>query len=299
MAGQEPDDAHRISRRSLLRGQLARWAGAEELPPRPRVDRTRMTAAHEQATADVRAGWERDGHEPWLRALEPVAEALVEAAGVDGETQVLDVGAGDGNVALAAARRSAEVTACDLAPAMVERGRARCPGATWSVADVQDLPYADGAFDAVLSSFGATLAPNPARAVRELVRVTRPGGVLALAAWTPQGLPGALDMWLEQIVPRPEGVATPVEWGIEGVVRKRLGRRLDKLALGTRTVTLRFPSDALYAALARPLTLDDAQAAELRRHFNRLLAASDAGPDAGELDAPYLLVRGRRPIPRA
>ena len=295
------DDAHRISRRALFRGQLARWAGGEELPPRQRVDPARMTAAHEQATAAIRAGWEREGHEPWLRALEPVGAVLVEAAKVEEGMTVLDAGAGDGNVALAAVERGAQVTACDLAPAMVVRGHARCPEATWALADVQDLPYADGEFDAVVSAFGATLAPNAVRTARELVRVTRPGGMVVLAAWIPQGLPGALDSWVEQLGVWPGGISAPAEWGLRPVAERRLGRRLAEFEFDTRTVTLRFPSaDALYDALALPLTLNDEQAAELRRHCTRLLAREDAtAGDGVEIEARYALVRGRRPIPRA
>src|SRR5918992_1570276 len=81
-----------------------------------------------QARADidcVRATFERPEVVPLLRALEPVAEAAVELAGVTAGQRVLDAGAGDGNVAVACADRGARVDACDVAAAMVARGRER------------------------------------------------------------------------------------------------------------------------------------------------------------------------------
>jgi SAM-dependent methyltransferase len=284
-------DERRISRRALFRGQLARWTNAPAPGP---------GAGASALTARVRAAWEREGHEPLLRALEPVAETLVELAEVDARSHVLDVGAGDGNVALAAARRGATVNACDLAPTMVAQGRDRCPGAVWTVADAQALPIADGAFDAVLSAFGAALAPDPRATARELVRVTRPGGVVALAAWAPRGLPGALDPWIEQTAAWPEGVPSPSSWGEQHTARARLGGLLDELELRTRTVTLRFPSpEACFGALARSWPLGEAEAAALRPRFEQLLASCNNAPDAVEVDARYLLMRGRRPIPQA
>jgi SAM-dependent methyltransferase len=287
------DEQRRVSRRAFLRGGLARWA--------PAVGAPAPAAAEREALAErMRAAWERDGHAPLLRAIEPVAELLVAHAGVAAGEELLDAGAGDGNVALAAARRGAEASACDLAPAMVARGEARCPGARWAVADVQALPYADGAFDATLSAFGAALAPDPAAAARELVRVTRPGGVVALAAWSPRGLPGALDAWVAQLPSWPEGIPLPSAWGDQAQVRARLGGLLEELELRTRTVALRLPSAGdLFGALTRPLALDATEAAELRPRFDALLASCNNAPAAVEIDARCLLVRGRRPIPPA
>src|ERR687895_1303097 len=192
-AGGAGDSA--ISRRSLLRLRLTRHA--------------RRDIDYDSVTERVRAGWQRDGHEPLLRQLDPAAELLADLALVGPGKRVLDVGGGDGNVAIAAARRGASVEACDLAPRMVERGRTRCSGAGarvgWRVADLQALPYPDATFDAVLSSFGLPLAPRPAQAASELVRVTRPGGIVAVTAWIPRGLPGRLDELVEPLAPLPEG----------------------------------------------------------------------------------------------
>src|SRR5581483_1579747 len=103
--------------------------------------------------------------------------------------RVLDVAAGSGNAALAAARRGAEVTATDFVPRLLETAarRAHTEGLELETreADAQALPFADGAFDVVLSTFGVMFAPDQDRAAGELLRVCRPGGRIGLTAWTP------------------------------------------------------------------------------------------------------------------
>jgi len=271
-----------ISRRSLLR-----------LRPTPAG---RADIDYAGAGERVLAGWERAGHEPLLRELEPVGAVVAQLAGVGPASSVLDVGAGDGNTALACLELGAEVAACDLAPAMVQRGRARCHGARWRVADAQTLPYPDGRFDAVLSTFGAVLAPRPRRTARELVRVARPGGVVALTAWAPRGLPGRLDELVEALAPLPNGVRSPAAWGRQEVARKRLGGLLEGLELRLRSVRMRFAdADAAFAALVRAAPLDEAGRAALRPGFDRLLASCNESPPAVELSARYLVALGRKP----
>jgi SAM-dependent methyltransferase len=269
-----------MSRRSLLRLGF----GAQAAPD------------YDAVAARVRAGWERDGHAPLLRALRPVADVLVEVAGVQPGQRVLDVGAGDGNVAAAALARAAEVDACDLAPAMVARGRARNPDARWRVADAQALSYGDATFDAVLSSFGAVLAPRARRAARELVRVARPGGVVAVTAWAPRGLPGRMGELVDQVEPLPDGVRPPSDWGVQAIARRRLEPLLDGVELRTRTVRLSFPdADAFFAALTRPTPLDAEGRAAIRPAFDHVLASCNNATDAVEVDARYLIALGRRP----
>lgn len=158
--------------------------------------------------------------------LAPAAAALVEAAGVAAGADVLDVGAGDGNVAGEAARRGATVVATDLSPAQVERGMARSrregTAIEWHVADVEALPFADGVFSHVLSAFGAVAAPHPEITARELFRVCRPGGLVALTAWPPDSFMGRLADAVRRATP--PGFAFPDQelgWGIEEVARER------------------------------------------------------------------------------
>ena len=256
--------------------------------------RARADIDYDGVTERVRAGWEREGHEPWLRALEPVGEVLCGLAGVGQGQRVLDAAAGDGNVAAAALALGAVVDACDLSRAQVERGRARVPDARWRSGDVQALPYPDGAFDFTVSAFGAALAPRARATARELARVTRPGGMVMLTAWVPRGLPGRLD----ELVPLPDGVRAPSDWGLLDVARRRLEPYLPDLQMRTRTVQLRFPDAvAFFAALTRPYDIG----AEARPWLDRLLGSCNnapPGPDgtaaAVEVDARYLVAFGRR-----
>jgi SAM-dependent methyltransferase len=250
----------------------------------------------EALTDRLRDGWGRDGHEPLLRALAPVSEVLVELAEVAADDLVLDVGAGDGNVAVAAAARGAVVDACDLVPAMVARGQARTTaGVTWRVADAARLPYPDATFDAVLSAFGAAQAPFARQVAAELARVARPGATVALAAWVPRGLPGRLDELVEPHLPLPDGVRVPTQWGVQAVARARLDPYFDDIRLITRTTRVEFPSpDALFDALLRPFPLPAGAVEALRPDLDRLLASCNNRPPAVEIDARYLVALGRR-----
>jgi SAM-dependent methyltransferase len=159
------------------------------------------------------------------------------------------------------------------------------PLTAWREHDLQVLPYADGQFDAVLSAFGAALAPRPRRTAAELVRVVRPGGVVAIAAWAPKGLPGRLD----ELLDRPEGVRPPADWGRREVMTERLTSLLEGLELRTRTVQLTFPdADVCAAVLGAP--------PHERAAFDRLLASCNNAFGRVEIDARYLLGVGRRPI---
>ena len=122
---------------------------------------------------------------------------------------MLDVAAGNGNCSLAAARRWCDVTSTDYVPALLEDGRRRAEADRLPIrfqeADAEALPFEDGAFDVVLSSFGVMFAPNHARPASELLRVCRPGGRIGLANWTPRGFIGQLFAVVGRHVPPPAG----------------------------------------------------------------------------------------------
>ena len=151
--------------------------------------------------------------------LQIVGESLAEAADVRAGERVLDVAAGNGNATLAAARRFADVTSTDYVPALLDRGRERARAENLSVrfqvADAEALPFDDGSFDVVLSTFGVMFAPDQKRAAHEILRVLRTGGRVGLASWTPQGFIGRLFKVIGAHVPPPAELKSPALWGTE------------------------------------------------------------------------------------
>jgi SAM-dependent methyltransferase len=149
--------------------------------------------------------------------LQIVGEMLAEAVDVRAGQRVLDVAAGNGNATLAAARRFADVTSTDYVPSLLDKGRerARAEGLAvrFQVADVEALPFPNESFDAVLSTFGAMFAPDHARTAAEMLRVTRDGGRIGLASWTPEGFIGRLFKVIGAHVAPPAGVQPPPLWG--------------------------------------------------------------------------------------
>jgi ubiquinone/menaquinone biosynthesis C-methylase UbiE len=150
--------------------------------------------------------------------LLPLGETLVRACSLGPGTSVLDVAAGTGNAAIAAARTGASVTASDLTPELIAVGRRRTEAESldleWIQADAEHLPFEDAAFDVVMSSIGVMFAPHHRQAADELVRVCRPGGRIALLSWTPDGMVGALFRTMAPFAPPPPPGAQPAPlWG--------------------------------------------------------------------------------------
>jgi SAM-dependent methyltransferase len=149
--------------------------------------------------------------------LQIVGELLCEAVDIRSTDHVLDVAAGNGNATLAAARHFANVTSTDYVPALLERGRERARAehleVTFETADAEALPYADASFDVVLSTFGVMFAPDHDKAATEMLRVSKPGGRIGLASWTPQGFLGDLFRTVAKHVAPMPGVRSPLLWG--------------------------------------------------------------------------------------
>lgn len=158
----------------------------------------------------------------------PVAARLVKFAQVTSGERVLDVATGTGVVAVTAARRGARVTALDLTPELLvvarENGRvAQCADIVWTEGDAEQLPYADGSFDVVLSQFGHMFAPRPETVVAEMRRVLKPGGRIAFATWPPEHFVGRMFAFVgRHSPPPPPGAAPPPMWGNPAVIAERL-----------------------------------------------------------------------------
>jgi ubiquinone/menaquinone biosynthesis C-methylase UbiE len=187
--------------------------------------------------------------------LQIVGELLAESCDLRWDERVLDVAAGNGNATLAAARRGCRVTSTDYVPALLERGAQRVRAERLNVAfreaDAEALPFEDGAFDAVLSTFGVMFTPDQAKAASELARVCRPGGRIGLANWTPGGFVGRLFKTLGRHVPPPAGVASPSLWGVEAHLRSLFGERAAKIDVTPRMFTFRYRSAAHFVDVFR------------------------------------------------
>jgi ubiquinone/menaquinone biosynthesis C-methylase UbiE len=175
-----------------------------------------------------------------------VAELLVDAADLHAGWRVLDVATGSGNAAIAAARLGCTAVGVDYVPSLLERAGARAAAEGLSIelveGDAEALPFADASFDAVTSVFGSMFAPNHERAAAELIRVSRPGGKVALASWTPDGFLGDFFRTMAAHVPPPAGVRSPMLWGTEGHLRGLFGDHVASSESVERTFTFRFPS---------------------------------------------------------
>lgn len=163
--------------------------------------------------------------------LLPLGPRLVDACGIGVGDRVLDVASGTGNAAIPAARIGADVTASDLTPELLDAGRvvAEAEGLrlTWTPADAEHLPFADGQFDVVMSSIGVMFAPHHQAAADELVRVCRPGGTIGLLSWTPEGMIGDLFATMKPFAPPPPtGASSPPLWGSEAHLDELFGDRV-------------------------------------------------------------------------
>jgi ubiquinone/menaquinone biosynthesis C-methylase UbiE len=175
-----------------------------------------------------------------------VGEQLCEAVDLRAGQRVLDVATGHGITALAAARRWCEVTGLDYVPALVERGRDRAAAdrltVTFQEGDAERMPYPDGAFDVVLSTFGVMFTADQEKAARELLRVCRPGGKIGLASWTPDGFIGQIFRTIGRYLPPPPGVKSPALWGTESRLRELLGEGIETLQVTPRQFNFRYRS---------------------------------------------------------
>jgi ubiquinone/menaquinone biosynthesis C-methylase UbiE len=235
-------------------------------------------------------------------------EELAQAAGVAAGMEVLDVAAGTGKVALASAARGAKVVATDITPAMIEWGRSEAAAAgldiEWQEADAEDLPFEEGRFDRVLSSFGSMFTPNPDTVTHEMFRVTKPGGIVGMANWTAESYMGRRIIANMHRTPAPDPEA-PMRWGEAGYVRERFEGLADDIQFDRRSARIEFESlqeasdfwerfNGPQIALRNILPPD--QYREMLQELNDLTAEFNrAGDGSVRIDSDYLLVLARKP----
>jgi SAM-dependent methyltransferase len=255
--------------------------------------------------------WTIGDYSAVARILRPISVATIEALRLAPGDRVLDVGAGDGNSAIEAARRGARVTAIDLTPAQLVRARARCAEAgvdvDLSVGDAQALDFRDASFDVVVSVLGAIFAPDHNQAIAEMLRVVRPGGRVALVAWSGGGWFSEWRRAVRHLAPPPAPDAPRADdWGSPQEARRRFeSAGLHDVTVEGRPFAWEFPSvDDCFAFLLEasgPFVafMDsmrqrgrDAEARVALR--GALEKANIANDGTCRLRAPWLLVVGRR-----
>lgn len=187
----------------------------------------------------------------------PFSEALAEALEIIPGERCLDVACGSGNLAIAMARRAwGNTVGADFVPTLLERGRERAEAERLEIefveADAQELPFEDASFDVVGSIFGAMFAPDQARTAAELLRVTKPGGRIGMANWTPDGGVGAMFMTIAKHTGGPPaGVTPPPLWGVEERVRELFGDGVTELRFEKKKARQAFRSIDQYLKFFR------------------------------------------------
>jgi SAM-dependent methyltransferase len=251
-------------------------------------------------------GW---AHFVPLEALTtPTAARLVRHARVQVGQRVLDVACGTGVVAITARRLGAVVTGLDLTPELLARARENSRLANvdieWHEGDVEALPFADAAFDVVLSQYGHMFAPRPDVAVAEMLRVLKPGGTMAFSTWPPDGFVGrSFALVASYMPPPPPGVAPPPLWGDPNVIRERLGKAVTHITFDRDRMSVPALSPQhhreMFERTAGPviklvelLTATDlAKLADFRREYEALVAQYI---DDNIARQDYLLTRGTK-----
>lgn len=256
-------------------------------------------------TERVRATWSSGDFGRIAKGYTRGSGEFIARLGLEPLEPVLDVACGTGNAAIPAARVGAAVTGIDIAPSLVSQAQSRAAAEglpiRFDVGDAEHLPYADGAFQTVVTMFGAMFAARPGRAASELLRVTQSGGRIAMASWTPTGFIGEMLRATVKYVPPPAGLPSPLLWGTEDAVTERLGARADSITLSRRVMTFEYPFGPegvvnefrlWYGPTLRAFaTLDAVGRVALRRDLERLWTdANRASDGTTRVESEYLEV---------
>ena len=302
-----------------LMAEVAALARIEEMARHGRIimaaDRVTETSVNANADgqAAARQAWALGDYHRFAKAtVWELGPVLVEACGISPGQRVLDVAAGTGNTAIRAAQAGADVVASDLAPENFEAGRREADAQgvepDWVEADAEALPFGDGEFDVVTSSFGAIFAPDHQAVADEMLRVCRPEGTIGMLNFTPEGLISDFFGALAPYMPPPQqGALPPPLWGSEEHVRELFGDRLSSLKMTRREYVERADSPREYCELFKQtfgpvvatytrLSDDPDRTAALDRDFLDFAMRSNRGVPEGpaEYTYEYLLVVARK-----
>lgn len=256
-----------------------------------------------------KALWEKGDFTRIARHMRTSGEALVRELGITRGLRVLDLGCGDGTTALPAARAGADVLGVDIAANLVAAGNLRAgaeglANCRFQEGDASDLgELGDGAFDLVISIFGAMFAPHPDAVAREMVRVTRSGGRIVMGNWIPNDptlVAQILKISAAYSPPPPEGFVSPMTWGLEDTVVARFagaGIPQDRITFARSTYVFEHagaPSNLLddfqtwYGPTINAFAAAEAQgrAPALRQELESLFASQNRSEDPNLTSIP-------------
>jgi SAM-dependent methyltransferase len=243
------------------------------------------------------------------KSIESSADEFIARLELKPGDRVLDVACGSGNLAIPAARAGATVTGVDIATNLIEQARDRAAAEGLSIqfdeGDAENLPYADAAFDVVVSMYGAMFAPRPELVAGELLRACRPGGRIAMANWTPEGFIGQMFKVTGKHVPPPPSMPSPIKWGDEATVRERLSDGVADLKFTRQMCAFKysFPPEEVveyfrlyYGPTQRAFDALDAEGqAALRKDLNQHWSENNRATDGTtHTEAEYLEVLATR-----
>jgi ubiquinone/menaquinone biosynthesis C-methylase UbiE len=199
----------------------------------------------EEIKERMRGTWMAGDFGQIARYTAKCAEEFVDRLHLQPGARVLDVACGTGNLAIPATRQGAHVVGVDIAPNLLAQARERAAAegleAVFEEGDAEQLPYPGSGFDVVMSMFGAMFGPRPELVAAELVRVCRPGGIIAMANWMPRGFVAKQFALGNRYVPPPAEIPAPVLWGEEAIVRQRLGPFASAIQTTPRTADFDYP----------------------------------------------------------
>lgn len=204
-----------------------------------------MTQEMESLKTKLKATWVSGNFGKIAESFSDGAAEFVERLNLKPGMRVLDVACGTGNQSIPAARRGASVTGIDIAPNLIEQAKQWAASEALDIqfdeGDAENLPYEDAGFDVVISMFGAMFAPRPERVSAELLRVCRPGGLIAMANWTPTGFIGQMFKTVGLHVKPPVNMPSPLLWGDENALHERLGKGVSELNFKPHSIAFTFP----------------------------------------------------------
>jgi SAM-dependent methyltransferase len=260
----------------------------------------------DELKARQKATWELGDFGRIAKHSESAAAEFMARLPLKPGSRVLDVACGTGNLAIHAARRGCITSGIDIASNLIVQARERARNENLSIdfreGDAEALPFPDNSFDFVVTMFGAMFAPRPERAAAELLRVCAPGGLVAMANWTPGGFIGCMFGLVARHVPPPAGVPPPILWGDERTVRERFPGGVAELKLERRFARLHYPLPPAetvdffrryFGPTQRAFaSLEPDKQEALRRDLIELQTAGNVSrdPNATEIEGEYLEV---------